>query len=221
MQPSRSRVACYVPSFIGFAHLLRRDVFIALGGYREVVRVLRRGERILPAADRGGLSNRVSADALVMHEPDPAAAASNATCATSPGTTVYALYNEPLHRARLAAAGAACALLPDAARVEDRRSWGWAWILRELGGTPDPCTAIEDAGRSRAETVGDVEAPSEGAGGAAYPRSCEVRVGPVSLSKRRARTLDRLSDRRATRTWSPPIGGLRTRWRCRDGDAGR
>ena len=34
---SRHRAArpCYVPSFIGFAHLVRREVFVAIGGYRE------------------------------------------------------------------------------------------------------------------------------------------------------------------------------------------
>ena len=34
MQPGRARVASRVPSFIGFAHLLRRSVFLDLGGYR-------------------------------------------------------------------------------------------------------------------------------------------------------------------------------------------
>jgi GT2 family glycosyltransferase len=35
MQPSRARVPAVVPSFIGFAHLLRRSVFLDLSGYRE------------------------------------------------------------------------------------------------------------------------------------------------------------------------------------------
>jgi GT2 family glycosyltransferase len=35
MQPGRGREAARVPSFIGFAHLLRRSVFLAAGGYRD------------------------------------------------------------------------------------------------------------------------------------------------------------------------------------------
>jgi GT2 family glycosyltransferase len=35
MQPSPVDYRCYVPSFIGFAALLRRSVFVKLGGYQE------------------------------------------------------------------------------------------------------------------------------------------------------------------------------------------
>jgi GT2 family glycosyltransferase len=35
MQPAPVEYPCYVPCFIGFAHLLRRDIFLQLGGYRE------------------------------------------------------------------------------------------------------------------------------------------------------------------------------------------
>lgn len=37
MQPAPVDYPCYVPSFIGFAHLLRRDLFLRLGGYEEAL----------------------------------------------------------------------------------------------------------------------------------------------------------------------------------------
>jgi GT2 family glycosyltransferase len=38
MQPSPAKYACYVPSYIGFAHLIRRGPFWQVGGYREMLR---------------------------------------------------------------------------------------------------------------------------------------------------------------------------------------
>jgi hypothetical protein len=38
MQPSPAKYVCYVPSYIGFAHLVRRGAFWQVGGYREMFR---------------------------------------------------------------------------------------------------------------------------------------------------------------------------------------
>jgi GT2 family glycosyltransferase len=38
-QPAPVNEPCYVPSFIGYAHLLRRDAFLAAGGFREGMRM--------------------------------------------------------------------------------------------------------------------------------------------------------------------------------------
>ncbi|HEX8694945.1 MAG TPA: glycosyltransferase [Longimicrobium sp.] len=35
VQPARVDYPCYVPTFIGFGHLLRREAFLAAGGFRE------------------------------------------------------------------------------------------------------------------------------------------------------------------------------------------
>ena len=72
MQPGRSDVPAVVPSFIGFAHLLRRDLFLSLGGYRE--RLMFYGEekdyclRLMDA----GYRVVFLPDALVAHIVDPA-----------------------------------------------------------------------------------------------------------------------------------------------------
>ena len=71
MQAGRGREPAYVPAFIGFAHLLRRDAFLRLGGYREslvfygeekdfCVRALEAGQRVVSPLP----------DAVVGHVPD-------------------------------------------------------------------------------------------------------------------------------------------------------
>jgi GT2 family glycosyltransferase len=87
---------CYVPSFVGFAHLLRREAFVAAGGFRErlgingeekelCLRLLDAGYRVvyLPdavighVADAGGRDRR-----RYLHQ-------------TVRNTTLGALYGEP------------------------------------------------------------------------------------------------------------------------------
>jgi GT2 family glycosyltransferase len=96
MQPGRGAQPVYVSSFIGFAHLLRRDAFLRLGGYREsfvyygeekdfCVRMLDAGLRVvfLPAA-------------LVGHVPDSAGrSATRYVRFVIRNDCLYSLYNEP------------------------------------------------------------------------------------------------------------------------------
>jgi GT2 family glycosyltransferase len=96
MQPGRGcRPAC-VSAYIGFAHLVRRDTFIRLGGYREnlvfygeekdyCIRVLDAGMRVvyLPGA-------------LVGHVPDPAGrSATRYVRFVIRNDCLYSLYNDP------------------------------------------------------------------------------------------------------------------------------
>lgn len=75
-QPAPVDYPCYVPSFIGFAHLLRRDAFLAVGGYLErlgqngeekelCLRLLDAGYRVvyLPQARIGHLADPGGRDA--------------------------------------------------------------------------------------------------------------------------------------------------------------
>jgi GT2 family glycosyltransferase len=70
MQPAPATRACYVPSFIGFAHLLRRSVFLQLGGYLEPLHFYgEEKEYCLRMLDAGYAVVYVP-DARVAHVPD-------------------------------------------------------------------------------------------------------------------------------------------------------
>ena len=96
MQPGRGREPAYVPAFIGFAHLLRRDAFLRLGGYREslvfygeekdfCVRALEAGQRVVYLPD-----------AVVGHVPDPGGrSATRYVRFVIRNDCLYSLYNEP------------------------------------------------------------------------------------------------------------------------------
>lgn len=133
MQPARSRVACVVPSFIGFAHLLRRDAFVAIGGYRESFEFYGEEKDICLRLIDAGYRTVYLPDALVVHEPDQAGRNQQRYLRyVTRNDCLNALYNEPLGRvvwivpARLAL----YFRMRRAWKVDD--PWGWVWILREL-----------------------------------------------------------------------------------------
>jgi GT2 family glycosyltransferase len=133
MQPSRARYACLVPSFIGFAHLLRRDVFLQLGGYRDTffyhgeekefcVRLLDMGYRVVYLPD-----------AKVAHVPD----------ATGRNPRDYvryvirndclgALYNDPWWRLSWTLPGLFVRYFQMRRRAGVTDPDGPSWLVREL-----------------------------------------------------------------------------------------
>lgn len=132
MQPGRGAEPARVASYIGFAHLIRRDVFLRLGGYRESFVFY--GEekdyclRLLDA----GLRTVYLPDALVGHVPDRGGRSHTRYARYAVrNDCLYALYNEPwplallglplrLWRYRSMAAGATA------------EAGGFRWILREI-----------------------------------------------------------------------------------------
>jgi GT2 family glycosyltransferase len=133
MQPGRGMRPCYVPAFIGFAHLLRRSVFLALAGYREsfvfygeekdyCLRLLAGGHRVVYLPD-----------ARIAHIPDPRGRVqSRYVRYVIRNDFLQSLYNEPwlmvvagvpirLHRYRRMAAG-----------ISAGDPGGLAWILGEI-----------------------------------------------------------------------------------------
>lgn len=133
MQPARGQSARYVAAFIGFAHLLRRDVFLRLGGYREsFVFYGEEKDYCLRLLDRG-LSVVYLPDALVLHAQDASGRTPQRYLRyVTRNDCLNALYNQPLHRLVW--------LLP--ARLvlyfRMRQRWqvddpsGFWWIVREV-----------------------------------------------------------------------------------------
>jgi GT2 family glycosyltransferase len=133
MQPGRGRVACYVAAFIGFAHLVRRDVFTAVGGYREEIVINGEEKELCLRLLDAGYRIVYLPDALVIHQPDPASRSKQRYLRhITRNDCLIALYNEPLSRvvwlvpARLAL----YFRMRRAFNTDD--PWGWAWVLREL-----------------------------------------------------------------------------------------
>jgi GT2 family glycosyltransferase len=133
MQPARARVAARVPSYIGFAHLLRRDIFLALGGYRERFKFY--GEEkdyALRLLDAGFLVVYLP-NARIGHQPDPAGRDRQRYLRfVTRNDCLSALYNEPLTRLMwiLPARGVLYFRMRRQWRIAD--PWGWAWIARDL-----------------------------------------------------------------------------------------
>ena len=133
MQPAQSPVTCLVPSFIGFAHLLRRNVFISLGGYRESFEFYGEEKDFCLRLIEAGCRTLYLPDAIVVHEPDQAGRSQQRYLRyVTRNDCLTALYNEPLSRLvwLLPARLALYFRMRRAWNVDD--PWGWAWIVREL-----------------------------------------------------------------------------------------
>jgi GT2 family glycosyltransferase len=144
MQPVVAQQSCVVPAYIGFAHLLRRSIFLELGGYRETFYFY--GEekdyclRLLDAERQVVYLP----DALVAHVPDPSGRSpSRYLRYVIRNDCLSAMYNEPLLLAlatlpvRLRRYGA----MRRGGNVID--PGGFRWIVRELA------AAIPDLVRNR------------------------------------------------------------------------
>ena len=142
MQPASAREAIYVPAFIGFAHLLRRETFLAVGGYRE--RLVFYGEEkdfCVRALDAGHRTVYLP-DAVVAHVPDPGGrSASRYVRFVIRNDCLYSLYNEPWP---LAAISLPVRLWRYRRMTGGNRDHGGLrWIASELA------RAIRDIGRER------------------------------------------------------------------------
>jgi GT2 family glycosyltransferase len=134
MQPSPVSYRCYVPAFIGFAHLLRRDVFLRLGGYREEFQFYGEEKDYCLRLWNAGYRVMYMPDARVAHVPDPSGrSAARYLRYVVRNDCLCALYNEPLLVAMLSVPVrlARYILMRRNGRVDD--PGGMRWIVTELG----------------------------------------------------------------------------------------
>jgi GT2 family glycosyltransferase len=132
-QPAAGDVACYVPSFVGFACLIRRDRLLAVGGYRDEF-IIHGEERelCLRWLDRGWRVVYLP-DAPIAHVADSA----NRDVRTYirhviRNDCLNALYNEPAPRALVSIPIRLLNFRRMAAVVPGGDPQGIGWILREL-----------------------------------------------------------------------------------------
>lgn len=133
MQPAAAPYRCLVPSFIGFAHMLRRDVFLAVGGYRANFRFYGEEKEFCLRLLDAGYHVAYLPDARVCHAPDPANRDRNQYLRyVVRNDCLGALYNDPFARVLwvLPARLALYFRMRRAWQISDRG--GLRWILREL-----------------------------------------------------------------------------------------
>ena len=133
MQPSAAREPVLVPSFIGFAHLLRRETFLALGGYREDFGFYGEekdfGLRVLNA----GLKIVYLPSALIVHAVDPASRDRRRYLRhVARNDCLMALYNDPFPRViwMLTARYALYFRMRRGWRIHD--PWGGVWLAGDV-----------------------------------------------------------------------------------------
>jgi len=133
MQPARAPYPCVVPAYIGFAHLVRRDVFLRLRGYRRTffyhgeekeycLRLLDAGYRVVYLPD-----------ARVAHLPDPSGrSARDYIRYVIRNDCLTALYNDPWWRLVWTLPGRLVLYfrMRHGLRVTD--PGGFVWVIREL-----------------------------------------------------------------------------------------
>jgi GT2 family glycosyltransferase len=136
MQPASVGTPSVVASYIGFAHLLRRDVFVALGGYREAFVFYGEEKEFCVRLLDAGYKTVFVPDALISHVPDPAGRDRRRYLrSVSRNDCLASLLSDPLLRA-LYVIPARVALY-----LRMRRHWGIAdpgglsWLLAEVSRT--------------------------------------------------------------------------------------
>jgi len=133
MQPSPATVPSIAASFIGFAHLVRRDVFLALGGYREDFVYLGEEKDFCVRLLDAGYTTVYLPGARVAHVPDPAGRSRTRYLRfTVRNDCLSAFYNDPFPRVIWTVPTRYALYFRMRRAWGIRDPWGWMWIAREL-----------------------------------------------------------------------------------------
>jgi GT2 family glycosyltransferase len=133
MQASTASVPSIVPSFIGFAHLLRRAAFLELAGYREIFEFYGEEKEFCLRLIEAGYKTVYLPDALVAHVVDGATRDRRRYLrCVSRNDCLNALYNDPITRLvwMLPARFALYFRMRRNWNIAD--PWGWAWLARDV-----------------------------------------------------------------------------------------
>lgn len=135
MQPSTAQVPTIVPSFIGFAHLLRRAVFMELGGYRESFEFYGEEKEFCLRLIEAGYQTIYLPHALIAHVIDPETRDRRRYLRfVARNDCLNSLYNDPIGRMAWTLP-ARYALYFRMRRVwKVRDPWGGWWLARDLVG---------------------------------------------------------------------------------------
>jgi len=138
-QPGRADRPCYVTCYIGFAHLVRRDAFLALGGYRAALIIYGEEREICLRALDAGWHVVYLPDARIAHLADPAGRDMRRYLhLTVRNGVLSSIYNDPLPllMVRVPMRLAAYFRMRSGWKVQDPGGFltilGWIW--RDLGG---------------------------------------------------------------------------------------
>lgn len=133
MQPARGQSSRYIAAYIGFAHLLRRDVFLRLGGYREsFVFYGEEKEYCLRLLDHG-LRVVYLPDALVIHAQDASGRTPQRYLRyVTRNDCLNALYNEPLRRLVWLVPARLALYFRMRARWDVDDPGGLRWVVKEV-----------------------------------------------------------------------------------------
>ncbi len=133
MQPARGQSSRYIAAYIGFAHLLRRDVFLRLGGYREsFVFYGEEKEYCLRLLDHG-LGVVYLPDALVIHAQDESGRTPQRYLRyVTRNDCLNALYNEPLRRLVWLVPARLALYFRMRARWDVDDPGGLRWVVKEV-----------------------------------------------------------------------------------------